>query len=457
MRVAKRHCVSAGLVAAISVATSIFAISAATAATIYTVDNTTASCSDSGPGSASQPFCTIEHAAHVALPGDTIVVRAGTYSGTSVNTANSGSRSRPITFTAYRRVRVIGGKNAFALANKSNIVIHGFTITGTSSYGISVTGGANIVISHNDVSSSGLPELGLAAAGIYLKDLSGGLVLDNTSHNNSSHGIDLTGSTTKVMVKGNRSYRNAYQYIRNATGIDVQAPGNTILDNFTYSNEDSGINVYPGATNTIVAQNVAYDNGDHGIDNFDAPGADITGNTVFYNCTSGINVEGTSSHAVIENNISVDNATGAIINPTPINPPGAYVNRCNRREGNIGVYDAAAATAKANFNLVWQANRRVPEYVWAGVVYNTQSRLHKRTGQDARGIFGNPRFRNAAKWNLQLTGNSPAIDSANSDARGEQRTDILGRRRVDDPFVRNTGVGIRPYYDRGAFEYQPPR
>ena len=94
-------------------------------------------------------------------------------------------------------------------------------------------------------------------------------------------------------------------------------------------------------------------------------------------------------------------------------------------------------------------------YTWAGVAYGSLSALHSATGQESNGIFGDPHFANAAAWNLQLSGGSPAIDSANSAASGEQATDILGRSRVDDPTIPNTGNPSGSYYDRGAYEYQP--
>ena len=151
-----------------------------------------------------------------------------------------------------------------------------------------------------------------------------------------------------MTVQGNTSYHNAYQYQRNANGIDDIAPGNSIIGNVTYANEDTGINIYTGGDNALVADNVTYDNGDHGIDDFNVTGGRIIGNTVYYNCTDGINVEGTSGNYDIENNVSVNNATGAVINPTPIatNPSTGqpyYPNLCNRRIGNIGVYDSAPA------------------------------------------------------------------------------------------------------------------
>jgi len=436
------------------VAASMLSVSAAHAASLYVVDDTSASCSDTGAGTSAQPFCTIAAAAAKAQAGDTVLVNAGTYTGTSVDPANSGTVGSPITFTANPAVRINGGTRAFSVVNRENIAIIGFTVTGTSSYGIYVSGGSNNAVSNNAVSAAGQPKPGLAAAGIYIGNLGGGRVSGNISHDNSADGIRLTGSTNGVTVEGNTSYHNANQYQRAAVGIDDLGPGNSIIKNLAYANEDTGINIYPGANNTLVAGNVAYDNGDHGIDSHNVSGGRIIGNTVFHNCTDGINVEGTSANYDIENNIAADNATGAIINPTPINPLGAYTNNCKRNVGNIGVYNSAPATTRANYNLVWQ-DGPAAEYAWAGVGYSTRAALHAATGQEAHGIFANPRFANAAARNLQLRAGSPAIDSANSGASGEQATDLLGRARVDVPAVPDTGAGPRRYDDRGAYEFHP--
>ena len=452
-RQAASWCGLFGIVIAASVLTS---ATAARASTTYVVDNTSPSCSDT----AGQPFCTIAAAAKKAQAGDTVLVNAGTYAGTSVNPTNSGTSGSPITFTANHGVTISGGTRAFALSSRSYITISGFTITGTSSYGISVSGGGNVTISNNTESYAGTP-ISAPAAGIYLNNVAGGLVQGNVTHDNSAHGIYLTGTTTGVTVQGNTSYHNAYQYERNANGIDDIAPGNSIIGNVTYANEDTGINIYTGGDNALVADNVTYDNGDHGIDDYDVTGGRIIGNTVYGNCTDGINVEGTSGNYNVENNVSMNNATGAVINPTPIatNPSTGqpyYTNLCNRRVGDIGIYDSAPSSTTANYNLVYQSGAGA-WYTWAGVSYtgaSSLSALQKASGQESHGIFANPLFVNPSAWNFQLSAGSPAIDSADSLASGEQATDILGNSRFDDPCTPNTGNPSGSYYDRGAYEYQ---
>jgi hypothetical protein len=61
--------------------------------------------SDSADGSVGAPFRTIQQAANTAQPGDTVLVRAGTYRET-VTPARSGASGRPITYKPYPGERV---------------------------------------------------------------------------------------------------------------------------------------------------------------------------------------------------------------------------------------------------------------------------------------------------------------------------------------------------------------
>src|SRR6201982_2645224 len=183
-----------GLFGAVLVAGLLTGGTAAYASTTWMVDNTNSNCSDTGSGTAAQPFCTIAAAAKKAGAGDTVTVNAGTYAGTSVNPANSGTAGSPITFTASPGVTINGGTRAVALSNRNYITIRRFTITGTSSYGISVSGGSNVTIASNTESFAGTP-ITSPAMGIYLSNLAGGLVQGNFTHDNSAQRIYLTGST----------------------------------------------------------------------------------------------------------------------------------------------------------------------------------------------------------------------------------------------------------------------
>jgi Right handed beta helix region len=57
--------------------------------------------SDTASGSLTAPFRTIQHAANIAEPGDTVLIRAGVYHETVVP-AHSGTSSKPITYEPYK-------------------------------------------------------------------------------------------------------------------------------------------------------------------------------------------------------------------------------------------------------------------------------------------------------------------------------------------------------------------
>jgi parallel beta-helix repeat protein len=430
--------------AALVVAAAILLVPVSAAATgvVYYVDNTR-SCSDSGPGTADQPFCTIKAGAQHAGAGDTVQVVAGTYAG-PVTPQTSGTAGSPLTFAAAPGVTISGGTNGFAISSKSYVTVQGFKITGTTSYGISVSGSSNITIGGNTVTYSGQPVSGKIAAGIKLSNVTASTVTGNTADHNSDSGMYLASGTSGVTVAGNEASWNAEGYQRNANGINVISSGNFIIGNVLHDNEDSGIQFYPGGNNNLAAANVTYNNGDHGIDNYNVTGGRMIGNTVYHNCTTGINVEGTSGNYVVENNVAVDNAVY----------PAYKGISCSRRAGNIGIWDSAPATTTSDYNLVWLTTSG-KTYVWAGTTYNSLSALQAASGQEAHGIFADPQFVSPSNWNLQLLEGSPAIDSANSAVSGEQPTDVLGAPRVDDPATANTGAGPRSYDDRGAYEFQP--
>ena len=118
-------------------------------------------------------------------------------------------------------------------------------ITAVSASGLTITD-----TDGNSVSFSGQPVSGSTRAGILLSATSNSLVQGNTTFQNSDYGINVVGSTSSNnVISGNLSYLNAEQWQRNANGIDVTGPNNSVIGNITHDNEDSGINIYPGADN----------------------------------------------------------------------------------------------------------------------------------------------------------------------------------------------------------------
>ncbi|MDX6299082.1 MAG: hypothetical protein QOF53_296 [Nocardioidaceae bacterium] len=419
---------------------------ATAAQSAFYVDQTVPSCSDSNPGTADAPFCTIAKGVGVLQPGSTLDIGNGTYAET-IKPAVSGTATAPVTITRWPgRSPTIARTTTYGayLVNRSFVVLSNLTFTGTTLDGVYVSGSDHIQVSGNVVTDAGQPRQGATAPGISLRSSTASTVSGNTSDHNSDHGILVSGTSTGNTISGNEASRNANGWQRNANGIDVIAPGNTILRNVLHDNEDSGLQFYTGGNNNLAALNVSYNNGDHGIDDLNVTGGRLISNTIYHNCTTGINVEGTSGSYTIEDNIAVDNAVYPAYNGIS----------CTRRAGNIGVWDSAPPSTTVDHNLVW-LSKAGTMYVF-GSGYTTLAAMQKATGQEAAGVQADPRFAGPAGGILQLTAGSPAEDRGDSAVPGAQDHDLLGNPRVRDPSVDDSmASGPRLYDDLGAYELQP--
>ncbi len=408
----------------------------ASSSTLF-VDNVNSSCSDSGAGTATIPFCTIKKAATVANAGQTVLVSSGTYGG-GITPAHSGTSLAPVNFAVGSGATVVvsGGSSGFHVASKSWITITGFAVDATSGPGMLVSTSTNITLRTNHVTHSGQPVSGLVANGIALNGTSNSLLNANTTDHNSDAGILIDAGSNNNVIASNVSFSNARGYIRAAAGIDLlNSTGNLVSGNISHDNEDSGFNIRTGTSGSIVNDNVSYNNGDHGIDVHNATNAEITSNTVTGNTDSGIEMT-TSTGTILANNISTDNG---------INSP--------RTSGEVRADAPSATTATVDFELV---NLRVAGVMfdWAGVKYSSLAAFAAATGQESHGLQADPLFAQVAAANFHLLAGSPAIDAANSAAAGEPTLDADGQARVDDPAVADTGTGPISFVDRGAFERQ---
>ena len=426
-------------------------VPAAGSATLY-VDKGSPSCSNSGAGSQTQPFCSIGTAASKVVAGKTVLVAAGTYNET-VTVSSSGTARKRVVFAAVpgATVTITGSEGTFGygfhMSGRSYVTVRGFNVTHTSNEGLVATNSSHIKLSGNHVSYSGQPVPGKTAngirktaKGIRLENTTDSVVLGNTVDHNSSYGIYLTVGSTRNLLQGNVTFSNAFGYQRAASGIRLSnSPGNTVSSNVSHDNEDSGIE-FDHSTNNLAVNNVSYNNGDHGIDNTNgATGTRIIANTVYKNVTAGINVEGTSTGVTLANNIAVDNG---IASP--------------RTHSNIRVDSSSISGTTMDYELVYLTTPDTM-LIWNSVGYTSLAAFRVASGQETHGVQADPKWVAPTSGDFHLPAGSPAIDSANSGASGQpkhRRPD--GTKRVDDPVTPNTGAGPRAYDDRGAYEFHGP-
>jgi parallel beta-helix repeat protein len=278
---------------------------------------------------------------------------------------------------------------------------------------------------------------GSLSTGIRVAGSSGVTVTGSTSHHNGLHGIGLSTSSNNL-IDGNTAYANtSLSPTATSAGIDVNtnSPDNTVVNNVTYQNQDTGVQIYNGSHRALVARNISYGNGDHGFDTLASTGVRYLNNTSYANRRDGISIEGVSTGATVANNLLIDNGVTA----TEYN---LYVD-AGSVSGFTADYDSA-------FNHTTAPTTKV-----GGTIYKTLSLYAAASGQESHGSSLDPDLVDPASGDFRLSPGSTAVDSANSAATGFRPTDPAGSPLADDAIVPDTGSGSPTYADRGALEFQP--
>jgi hypothetical protein len=388
----RRSAALTALILTAGVATAAPAFGSATATILFVNNNTGANCSNSGTGTQAQPYCTIQAAADVVSAGQTIDVAMGVYDE-SVTITHSGTAAAPITIKG---------------PSDGPAEVHG------SAYALRIAGAANVVI--DSMSLAGGTE---AAA-----------IVDNAQN---------------VTLKNNRLNYGDGGYAHVQLHVTGGSTGVDIVDNFIDATTTSAIVLEGGGSGDTVSTNqIRYAQG-AGISVDSVTGVDIVSNTVDATCDSGIALTGSATGATIENNIVARThpTDPSLTCGTPATPPHGIEMGAGAVSGTI-----------ENYNDVDTGTASVPDYAWSGTDYATAAALNTATGQAATDSnaptigFGAP-YPDFADVPADK---SPAIDSADASAPGEQSTDAEGNARADDPLVTNTGNGSPVYADRGAIE-----
>lgn len=400
--------------------------SAATPTDLYVNNNTRGvTCSDKGPGTEPQPFCTLAAATTVAVPGQTITV-TGSYTEPLVIT-RSGTPDQPITITAGPATAVLAGPTSgITVDGQHDVVISRFRAAAgaRTSSPVTVTNAARITLDRVVVQNGSYNTLSAGAA-IQLVGVTDSSVVGGSVTGAFDAGITLDAASSGVVVKQTNEALNSGIGAKN---VEVLGPHNTIVDNYLSGATAVALTIGPAATDTVVANNSITNSRGIGILNAGATRTAITNNTVQNNCGTGIRVEGGSASVSVQNNISANNASASI--NACFQPPGDGVN--------IGLYGDAAAGTIVDYNLVFNTTGNSANPNYAVDTPLSLADFRAATGQAAHDLVG--------------FGFNSSVDSANSAAPGWQSTDLKGHPRIDDPTNANKGVGPISYVDRGAVE-----
>jgi parallel beta-helix repeat protein len=382
---------------------------------------------DGNAGSQNQPWRTLQHAADMAGPGDTVSVHGGNYAGAYLET--SGTSSQPIVFQAFGdETPSITADNSrtpdgFNLEGASWVTVQGFTINGRSRAGIRAVTCAHVTLRNNHADGNG-------TWGIFTGFCDDLLIENNVAANSGEqHGIYVSNSGDRPVIRGNTIYGNS-----NA-GIHMNGDG---------SEGGDGI-----ISNAIVENNIIYDNGRAGGSGINCDGVQdsiIRNNLIYDEHASGISLYqidggGPSTGNLVANNtvlVASDGRWALNIQDGAINNT-VYNNilwNAHSFRGTLDISEDSLPGYAADYNAVM--DRFTTD---GGDSVLTLAQWRQQTGQDAHSFASTPGalFVDAGGDDYQLTATSPALDAGT--ALADVPTDIVG-------VARPQGSG----FDVGAYE-----
>jgi hypothetical protein len=419
--------------------------------------------SDKNPGTETQPWLTIQKAAETMQPGETVLVRSGTYYE-SIRPARSGKSGAYITYKEYPGDAVIidgagvnvKGWGLFGISQKQYIIVDGFEITNAGGPrmvypGVMINPGSGNIILRNltihNCANSGILVNGDYSfpATTFINDIT----IDNCDiyHNNVYWGQE---SISLISVDG-FEIKNTRVYDSQGTlggrdevveGIDCkEGTKNGSIHDCEVYNTLIGIYIDSGKTpqyNISIYNNKLHDNYFEGIVLAAEGGADLNNVSIYNNL-----IYNNRDRGFIVENYNF-NVSFSFTNNTLYHNTNAEIAIYNPDARTIGVIrnNIVCANAKYSFLLAYNlhgTNTAIDQNLF----YNA----YEYDGQpNALGVdykISDPLFVNAEDLDFRLQNKSPAIDAGS--AIGAPGKDYDGA-------VRPQGKG----YDIGAYEYPSP-
>ena len=364
-------------------------------------------CSNSGPGSKGQPFCTINKGISKLSAGDKLQVGSGVYNE-QVKVNVSGSSGKPVVIEAAPGAKPIidgSGKSHYEeglinISNRSHVTLRGLTVRKSSYYCMAISGSKYIVVEKMLVDTC----------------YHGGIVFDQYSENvkalnNEVKGTDKCGQSCgtheAITISQTTNFTVAGNYVHHGIkeGIDAkdessngQIYNNTVANmgqvgiylnhcqqvkiyhNNVHHNGSSGFQISVGdyamgskkTINNEIYQNQSWANSYSGMEFWTEDSGDMGSNKIYNNVFHGnahygIDLSDDDSYVkknVIRNNIISSNSMG-------------------------GISGDATSANTISHNLYYQTGSGTP---------------------GANKVTGDPKVVNAAKGDFHLTAGSPAMD-----------------------------------------------
>ena len=419
---------------------------------------------DDAEGSAEHPWRTLQHAADAVLPGDTAVVKKGTY-GEEVTLARSGEQGKPITFQASpgEEVTLDGGGEAggaFTIeSGTSHLRLEGFRLRNYRVWNISLEGANRDIVIAGIDSSGG--EVGIhMTLGEHGKPEEGPVedvtIRDSEFHDQRFGGIDCTpGPCNDLRISNVRVHHNGETGEWGADGIAVEMGEDIAIEGCrVYENGGDGIDLNSRDSGPVSGIEVrgchVWGNKRNGIKLW--RGGTISNSLVRSTGAAGIVLIREGTYEIVSTLVAGSGLDGdygvAVAYPEESGPQGPVALRIRNSVfafNNSGVYLGEGVELDEDYDLFFSRAECEIEAAFSDRQDGCYSRddvaggaWFQETGDGSHSLAADPRFVDADGGDYQLRPGSPARDAGDPGQSGTP--DLEGNARPG-----GEGVDMGPY------------
>ncbi len=403
--------------------------------------------------SEAEAFATLQRAADLVQPGDTILMLPGAYAGARIE--RSGTSNAPVTLRPRTPGTVTIDAPGANARHSSHLeietwsppyvvtgwIIEGLHVVGGGRYGIDARSTQFLTIRGNTVSNS-------AVTGIFTPFSYDLVIADNVSTHNGEHGIYHNNSSDRFVIRGNVMHHNRHAGLHLNADVTATPPFGTpwahdgimsfglIEDNVIFANGKGGAGInMDGVEHTLLRNNLIYQTTNNsGIALFRQNAAVPSRHNRIYNNTI---VMAAANPGWAVNVTHPEAVSNRVFNNILFNPHGF--------RGSVSIPTPGLEGFESDYNVV------VNRFSADGGGSNMSLTDWQALGYDAHSILATPAalFVNPAAGDYRLRPDSPAID------RGYALPDVP-RDRGGIPRPRDGNDDGVPAWDIGAHEYATP-